>query len=258
MKPHTNQWHMQSLERVEHEGETVDVGTERSYEFYRVALEGQSFPCAFVDRDRLDANAEAIRARADGLPVRVASKSVRCLSVLDRVLAMDGFEGLMCYSGHEACYLAEAGFDDLLIAYPLWGGGEIEAACDAIERGASVQVMVDSVEHVTQISEIAADRGIGVPLCLDLDLSTEHFGIHFGVRRSGIQTPEAALSVCEAASETPAVEIRGLMGYESQLAGMPDYSPGNNPVMNAGILTPGSQTQACQRRPSNRTRGIRT
>ena len=207
----------------------------RSYEYYRVALEDEPLPRAFVDLDRIEANARAIRERAGELPVRVASKSVRCRAVLERVLEMDGFEGLMCFSGLEAAHLAESGFEDLLIAYPIWGADEVRGACEAVEAGADVWVMVDSRTHVERLSAVADERGTELALCLDLDCSTEHFGTHFGVRRSGIQDPGEALAVCEAAAEAPSVSMRGLMGYEAQLAGIPDYSPANNALVNAGI-----------------------
>jgi D-serine deaminase-like pyridoxal phosphate-dependent protein len=215
-------------------GETA-VGTERSYDYYRVALAEQDFPCAFVDLDRIDANIAAIRERAQGTPVRIASKSVRCRAVLDHALAQAGFEGLMCYSGKEARYLAAHGFDDLLVAYPVWQASEIEAAAEAIESGADVLLMVDSVQHVERLAAFGQRLDTTIPVCLDLDLSTEHFGIHFGVRRSGIQDPEAALTVCDAAADAEGVELDGLMGYEAQLAGIPDDSPANNALMNAAI-----------------------
>lgn len=228
---------MQSQETLRAPGgeETSDVGTARSYEFYRVALEEASYPCAFVDMDRIDANISSIRSRANGVPVRVASKSVRCLAVLEYVLQQDGFEGIMCYSGQEAEYLAKAGFDDLLLAYPIWGEADIDGVAGAIEAGATVQVMVDSPAHVKRLATGASDRDVTIPLCLDIDLSTEHVGIHFGVRRSGIQTPETALEVCQAARDAENVTLKGVMGYESQLAGIPDRSPGNNRVMNGAI-----------------------
>ena len=44
-------------------------------------------PFAFVDLDALDANAQQLTKQARGLPIRIASKSVRCRAVLEHVLA---------------------------------------------------------------------------------------------------------------------------------------------------------------------------
>ena len=39
------------------------------------------------------------------LPIRPASKSIRCVTLMDRLLARDGYAGLMCYSAGEAAWL---------------------------------------------------------------------------------------------------------------------------------------------------------
>ena len=217
-------------------GGPPDVGTERSYDYYRAALEDVALPAAFVDVERLETNARAIRKRAGDTRVRVASKSVRSRAVLDRILALDeGFEGLLCYSGEEAAYLADAGFSDLVVAYPIWQESEVEAACEAIEAGARVQLMVDSVDHVQRLSTLAEQFGQDIPLCLDIDLSTSHFGLHFGVRRSGVRDVDTARHVAATIADAPAVHLAGVMGYEAQLAGIPDDSPANNALVNAVI-----------------------
>lgn len=205
------------------------------YDRYRAAVDGAELPLAYVDRDALETNIERTRRRASGTRVRVASKSIRCRGVLEDVLAHDGFEGVMCYTGHEAVHLADHGFDDLLVAYPVWHDEEIAAVCDAIDDGTRILLMVDDVAHVDRIGEVATERGVEVPLCLDVDMSTEHAGIHFGVRRSGVQTPEAALGVARAIADTTGVALDGVMGYEAQLAGLPDDDPSENAVTNAVI-----------------------
>lgn len=50
-------------------------------------------PLAVVDLAAFDANADDLVRRSKGKPIRVASKSVRCRALLERVLARDGFRG---------------------------------------------------------------------------------------------------------------------------------------------------------------------
>lgn len=204
-----------------------------AYERYRLAMEEREFPLAYLDRDALDANIRTTRRRAGNLPVRVASKSVRCRDVLRYILDHEGFRGVMCYTGHEAAHLAADGFNDLLVAYPVWHRGELEAVCDAIEKGTRVVLMVDDPSHIERIGEIATKNDIEVPVCIDIDMSTEYFGIHFGVRRSGVRTPDGALSLAETIADAEDIELVGAMGYEAQIAGLPDDSPSNNAVTNA-------------------------
>jgi hypothetical protein len=76
-------------------------------------------PLAVVDLDAFDRNAADMARRADGRPIRVATKSIRCRYLIERVLARPGYQGLMCYSLAEALWLHGLGTcDDLLVAYP--------------------------------------------------------------------------------------------------------------------------------------------
>jgi len=71
------------------------------------AISGQSLPTAVLDLDALEANARAMLQRAGHLTVRLCSKSIRCVEVLRRIQALSPrFEGLLCYSGREAAWLA--------------------------------------------------------------------------------------------------------------------------------------------------------
>jgi D-serine deaminase-like pyridoxal phosphate-dependent protein len=52
-------------------------------------------PFAVVDLDALDSNAESMITRARGLPIRLATMSIRCRAIADRVLGRSGFEGTL-------------------------------------------------------------------------------------------------------------------------------------------------------------------
>ena len=57
--------------------------------------------------------------RAAGKPIRVASKSVRCRPLLERILARGpGYRGLLTYTLPESLWLAVEGFEDLVVGYP--------------------------------------------------------------------------------------------------------------------------------------------
>ena len=205
------------------------------YGAYRAALGDRELPAAFLDRGAFEANLDRTATRAGDLPIRVATKSVRCVGVLERLLSEPGFEGLMCYTGDEAADLAAAGFDDLLVAYPVLDDHELRRVAAAVADGARIVLTVDSQLHVRRAGAAAAEAGADVPVCIDLDCSTEHLSVHFGVRRSPIRTPDDALTVASVVSETPGVHLSGLMGYEAQLAGLPDRNPAGGAVENAAI-----------------------
>src|SRR4029079_16961763 len=76
-------------------------------------------PFAVVDLDALERNARRMLTQAGGLPIRIASKSVRSTAVLRRILDLDpGFSGVLAFTVPEALYLADQGFEDLVVAYP--------------------------------------------------------------------------------------------------------------------------------------------
>ncbi|MGB3374792.1 MAG: amino acid deaminase/aldolase, partial [Microbacterium sp.] len=74
-------------------------------------------PVAVIDRDALRYNAMDLLVRAGGIPIRVATKSVRVRSVLDAVLALPGFRGILAFTLAEALWLA-ADHDDIVLGYP--------------------------------------------------------------------------------------------------------------------------------------------
>jgi hypothetical protein len=96
------------------------------YAELRSAIEGHSLPLALLDLDALDHNAHVLLARAQGLPIRLCSKSVRSVFVLRHLQQLSPhFRGILCYSAREAAYLHRQGFRDLLVAYP----ASIRATC---------------------------------------------------------------------------------------------------------------------------------
>src|ERR1700728_1454973 len=76
-------------------------------------------PFAVVDLAAFDANARDLVRRANGVPIRVVSKSLRCRRLIERALARPGYRGVMSYSLAEALWLrASETSDDLLVASP--------------------------------------------------------------------------------------------------------------------------------------------
>ncbi len=198
-----------------------------SYDRFKTALAGAHLPAAFIDLDALDANVAALRARAGGLPIRLVTKSVRSVAILRRVLASGPqFRGLMCYSPAEAAWLASQGFDDLLVAYPSVEPEDLRAVAAQVREGRTIALMVDGAEQVRRIAAIAQAEGVVQPLCMDLDMSSDFPGLHFGVHRSPVNGVAAALALAAEIARHPSLKLDGLMGYESQIAGLMDEVPG--------------------------------
>lgn len=178
-------------------------------------------PAAVLDLAALRANAADVRARAGALPVRVATKSVRSRWVLDEL----GAERLMTYSAAESVWLARHGHEDVLLAYPTADTAALaEIAADPVLRE-RVTVMVDHPDHLALLTAAGAGPRRPVRVCLDLDASLRAGPLHLGVRRSPVHTPAQAAAAARRIAATPGVELRGVMCYDAQVAGLPDTSP---------------------------------
>ena len=184
-------------------------------------------PFAYLDRDLFDRNIREIARAAGGKTVRVASKSIRSVEALRYILDSDSrFQGVMCYTAREAAFLAGRGFDDLLLGYPTWEENGIAALADLIGEGRRIVFMADGLEHVEQLEAIARKRGVRLPLCLDIDMSSDYPGLRFGVWRSPLSDWERVRPVAERIASSEWVRLEGVMGYEAQIAGVGDLVPG--------------------------------
>ena len=199
-----------------------------TYQAYKKIFEGQDFPYAFVDLDLLDANINAIKHRVGSKKIRVATKSIRSRGILQYILDSSSiFQGLMTFTGKEALTLIDNGFDDILMGYPITNPKFIEGFCKATQNGKSAVLMVDSIAHFELIENQAKKLDVIQPVCIDLDMSSDYLGLHFGVYRSPINTVAKFKDLVDAVLKFKHVKIVGLMGYEAQIAGVGDASPYN-------------------------------
>lgn len=200
---------------------------DRAYRDLRELFRDVPRPFAYVDLDRFDANADAIAKRAGTMNVCVATKSLRSIGMIRRIQERSPqFHSLMAYSAREAVHLAEQGFDNILVAYPVWSEAESSGVCQQLAAGKTIRLMVDLEEHLEYLEAVGARHGVVIPLCLDADMSASFPGLHFGVRRSAVRTPAQAVRLYEISKDCPHLRLDALMGYEAQIAGVQDAVPG--------------------------------
>lgn len=191
------------------------------------ATRDRSAPVVALGIEALAYNAHDLLRRAGGLPIRVASKSVRVRAVLDSVLALPGYRGVLAYTLAEALWLSET-IDDIVVAYPSADRAAI-AALAADERAAErVTVMIDSAEQLDLIDAVVGPgMRAAIRVCLDFDASwrTRALG-HIGVLRSPISTPDGLRRLAETVLTRPGFALDGIMSYEAQIAGVGDQPLG--------------------------------
>ncbi len=154
-------------------------------------------PYLLVDDAVLRRNVDRLAdwAAEHGLQVRPHAKTHKCLEVAHRQLGA-GAAGLTVATIGEAEVFAEAGVDDLFIAYPLWLS---EAKAQRLRtlarrsldepRRSLLRVGVDSIAGARQLA--AGLDGVPVDVLVEVDS---------GMRRTGV-APEAAGQVAVAARD---------------------------------------------------------
>ncbi|MFF1557582.1 amino acid deaminase/aldolase [Streptomyces sp. NPDC058279] len=195
---------------------------------YDAATAHLDAPLAIVDLEAFDANADDLVRRAGGKPIRVASKSVRCRTLLERVLARPGFAGIMSYTLAESIWLVRSGFEDVLLAYPSADrAGFAELAGDP-KLSSAVTVMVDDPAQLELIDRARDGGAQEIRVCLELDTALRLLGgrIRVGARRSPLREPAQLAELARAVSARPGFRVVGLMGYEGHVAGVGDLLAG--------------------------------
>lgn len=217
------------------------------------ATAGLQPPFAVVDLDALWENASEMERRAGGTPIRLASKSVRCRPLQERVLERDGFAGTLAYTLPEALWLASEGCKDILVAYPTADSDALAtlARLTAEQPQSRVTVMVDCAAHLDLIEAAGAMKDAPVRVCIDIDAGLWALGgrLKIGAKRSPVHTAAQARALAQLTVSRESVRLVGLMAYEAQIAGLGDAPPGR-PFRALAIqaLQARSRRELCDRR----------
>ncbi len=206
---------------------------------YNAATAHLEPPFAVVDLAALRANAADMTRRAAAKPIRLASKSVRCRALLEEVLALDGFHGILAFSLPEALWLADQGVtDDIVVAYPTTDRAALARLASYPAAASAITLMVDSPDHLDLIEKAAATVPGPAPVqvCIDIDTSYRGLGglLRAGARRSPVRTPADATALARDIAARPALRLTGLMAYEAQIAGVGD-KPAGRPLYGLAV-----------------------
>lgn len=189
-------------------------------------------PVAVIEREALRHNAMDLLVRAGGLPIRVATKSVRVRAVLDAVLEIPGYRGLLAFTLAEALWLAER-YDDIVLGYPTVDRAGL-ARLLADERAASrITLMVDDSAHLDVIDSVAGPTSrpeVRVAIDVDASLRSSSLG-HVGVRRSPLHSAAQVAAFAREVVRRPGFRLVGLQMYEAQIAGQGDAAGPDAPVI---------------------------
>lgn len=164
-------------------------------------------PCLIVDLPAVERNiATAVEELAHGrTKLRPHYKAHKCTSLMRRQVDAGMCVGVTCATAEEALGLAEAGFDDVLVANEVVDTSAVAILCRAAAL-ARICVAVDDLIHVRILDEAATAAGVRFDVLIEIDV---------GLHRCGLP-PGAAdlLELARAIGRAPSLGLRGLQGYE--------------------------------------------
>ncbi|GED96939.1 alanine racemase [Gordonia crocea] len=210
-------------------------------------------PVLAVDAIALEHNIADLARRAGGVPIRVASKSLRVRSVISDILRRDGFAGVLAYTVDEAHWLATAAeIPDVLLGYPSTDLGAIERLVADDTARSRVTLLVDSVQHLDLIDRaVPPSARPEVRVAIDLDASLRYAGglVHLGVRRSPVHSVAQARDLARTITGRRGFRLVGVMSYEAQVAGLANDAEGSALRNKAvGLIQTRSMNELLQRR----------
>lgn len=188
-----------------------------------VAYANLSRPFACIDLDALDRNITFVNRVAGEKGIRIATKSVRSIQLLQYIAErLNNPVGWMTFDLRETHYLLENGFDDLLLGYPQYEKDAVERIIPFIREGRTVIFMIDRLEQWQWLESIGQEHAIVFEICVDLNMSTDFKMLYFGTKRSALQTVGDVAALLKSGASFTHTTITGVMGYEAQIAGVTD------------------------------------
>lgn len=158
-------------------------------------------PFLVVDRDVLERNLLTMAQLADerGIALRPHAKTHKTVEIARRQIAL-GAVGLTVATVGEAEVFADAGFDDLFIAYPIWAAGQRGERLRAVAARVTLSVGVDSAESAELLGTALA--GTSAQVVVEVDS---------GHHRTGVRAAEAGRVA--AAAERAGLSVAGVFTF---------------------------------------------
>jgi len=179
---------------------------------------GISTPALVIDLDVVEANARRMQAAmsARGIELRPHAKTHKSVA-LGRIQLDAGAVGLTVGTLGEAEVFADAGFDDLFLAYPLLAVGSKATRVRALHErpGLRFSVGIDSVAAAERLADAVAGTSRPLEVLVEIDP---------GNRRSGVAP--AAAGELAAAARALGLEVVGVFTHGGHAYAGPDAVAG--------------------------------
>lgn len=161
-------------------------------------------PSVIVDLDVMERNLSRMAdyCRSKSLTLRPHTKSHKIPELAKQQIA-HGAHGITVAKIGEAEVMIDAGIDDILIAYPVFGLGKAEKLSELAAR-ANITVALDSFEIAEAISSQLVKSNARVGVLVELDV---------GFRRCGVANEDELFNLAQSIAELRGLEFKGLMFF---------------------------------------------
>src|SRR5438067_1922843 len=145
------------------------------------SLDDLATPFLYVDLDRMKRNIDAMAAAARelGVQLRPHAKTHKVPEIA-RLQIAAGASGVTLAKVSEAEVFADAGIDDLFLAYQIVSPVQLERLT-RLARRTRLRCAVDSRDGAERLSRAAKEAGIELQVMLEIDLGIERTGVRAGV-----------------------------------------------------------------------------
>jgi D-serine deaminase-like pyridoxal phosphate-dependent protein len=186
-----------------------------------LALNDLDTPALLLDLDAFEHNVRRMAGhfREHRVNWRPHAKAFKCPAIA-HALRREGAIGVTVAKVSEAEIMAAGGIDDILIAHLVVGPSKA-ARLAALQRQAAVRATVDHPDQVGPIAEAARAAGTTIGLLVDVNL---------GMNRTGVGSPEQALTLARLVAGSNGLRFDGVMGYEGHTLMIPDQAEKNQAV----------------------------
>ncbi len=162
-----------------------------------------STPYVKIDLDKLNHNIHAMQewVTGNGQVLRPHIKTHRTVAIAKMQLAA-GAIGITCSKLGEAEVMADAGIDNILVAYSLVGEDKM-LRLEALMRKATVTVTCDNMVSAAQLSRVGERAGRQVPVLAEV---LTH------IKRGGV-APEKLVDFVRQLQALPGLYFKGIFAY---------------------------------------------
>jgi len=165
-------------------------------------------PAALVDLDRLERNIRNWQSSIEDQAVKFRPHvKTHKVPEIARMQMRAGASGIVCAKVSEAEPFADAGINDICVAYPVFGEAKWQRVAELAKR-VRLTVNCDSEEAARGLSQAASKAGVTIHVQIDVDTGLHRGGIPF-------EDLETSKRLAAALQSLPAIDFEGITTHRS-------------------------------------------